>query len=404
MRILFLIIPIILSINVNAAPIDNARILKGAIGFTGAKLYSKKAKWPRPFGPVDDLTVKTEIFGNSLLDPIEGIWTYSEGNYRIAIIRNKPELKSKYKYSGVILSSKQKSWSNGDLKFSLHESSSHIFPMRYYKGNRSPIELPMILNEQGTSITFNIPTRTQSLKQHLIKEWPNGSAIMSRQNLSSKGKTIKTGTGFKISSSHFVTAYHVIANTQSIVLNTGNISVPAKIVSKDWANNLAILEVANEDLNKIASISSLKIGSAKKAKEGSKVFSIGYPLIGELSTQAQISKGTISSSLGFLDDPRSFQISMPPQDEYNGEPLLNEQGEVIGVITDILRTHSSRAITNTIPQNTNFAVKINYVESLFSLTPRLDKKLLDKTASTKILTTEGIMSKYKNSIVLIRAE
>ena len=43
-----------------------------------------------------------------------------------------------------------------------------------------------------------------------------------------------------------------------------------------------------------------------------------------------MTKGEISNSLGHMDDPRNWQISVPVQPGNSGGPLFDEDGNVIG--------------------------------------------------------------------------
>ena len=61
--------------------------------------------------------------------------------------------------------------------------------------------------------------------------------------------------------------------------------------------------------------------------------------------------------MGLLDDISQLQISAPIQPGNSGGPLLDEYGNVAGVVVAKLRALAVAKATGDIPQNVNFAVK-----------------------------------------------
>lgn len=74
-----------------------------------------------------------------------------------------------------------------------------------------------------------------------------------------------------------------------------------------------------------------------------------------------MTKGDISSTSGALDTPTCWQISVPVQTGNSGGPLLDESGNVVGVVVSRLN-FAKDAKGNQIPtQNVNYAVKSAYL-------------------------------------------
>ena len=102
---------------------------------------------------------------------------------------------------------------------------------------------------------------------------------------------------------------------------------------------------------------------------GQEVFTLGFPLESVLGKSVKLSVGVISSIYGIRDDPRLFQVSTPIQPGNSGGPLLNDNGELIGIVFASLNAHYFYEQENIIPQNVNFAVKSSYLRNIVSMLP-----------------------------------
>jgi len=105
--------------------------------------------------------------------------------------------------------------------------------------------------------------------------------------------------------------------------------------------------------------------------------------------------GSISSMAGLNDDPRHFQISVPVQPGNSGGPLFDESGNVIGLVVSALDAVKLVRHSGTIPQNVNYAIRINYAIPMLS--PFSDK-LLEKRQD---LDLEAAIQKAQKSVVLV---
>jgi serine protease Do len=91
---------------------------------------------------------------------------------------------------------------------------------------------------------------------------------------------------------------------------------------------------------------------------GEPVEAFGYPLADLLSTSGNFSLGNISALSGLRDDSRYLQISVPVQPGNSGGPLLDQHGNVVGIVSSKLNALKIMARTEgDIPQNVNFALK-----------------------------------------------
>ena len=141
------------------------------------------------------------------------------------------------------------------------------------------------------------------------------------------------GSGFIISQDGFiVTNNHVIKGADQIkVILHDDKEYDAKIIGTDPMTDLALIKIEAKNL------APLKFGSSSNAKVGSWVVAIGSPFGLEQTVTAGIvsAKGRIIGS-GPYDDFIQTDASINPGN--SGGPLLNLQGEVIGINTAIIKS------------------------------------------------------------------
>jgi S1-C subfamily serine protease/Holliday junction resolvasome RuvABC ATP-dependent DNA helicase subunit len=154
-----------------------------------------------------------------------------------------------------------------------------------------------------------------------------------------------TGTGFFVSADgHLVTNAHVVdgCTDPSVVCGLAE-PVIAQVVARDTANDLAVLKVdfASEH------VARLRTG----VRIGEEIAAFGYPLQGVLSAGGNFTVGNVSSLAGIKEDSRHIQISAPIQPGNSGGPVVDQAGNVIGIVVSKLADFTQ--------QNVNFAIKTN---------------------------------------------
>jgi S1-C subfamily serine protease len=168
------------------------------------------------------------------------------------------------------------------------------------------------------------------------------------------GPKISTGTGFFVSSDgHVLTNAHVVKGcTSTVVSQPGGRSEPARIIATDATNDLALLSVA-QTAWRPTGVPNLKAG----VRQGEEVAAYGFPHVGMLATSGTITSGTVSATAGLGDDSRMLQISAPVQSGNSGGPLMDQAGNVVGIVTSKLNVVRALEKTGDLPQNVNFAIK-----------------------------------------------
>src|ERR1039457_7599797 len=71
----------------------------------------------------------------------------------------------------------------------------------------------------------------------------------------------------------------------------------------------------------------------------------------------QAGQGEIASLSGAGDGPRYFQISVPVQPGNSGGALVDEHGNVIGIVSAKLDEAAALTASGSLPENVNYAVK-----------------------------------------------
>jgi S1-C subfamily serine protease len=174
------------------------------------------------------------------------------------------------------------------------------------------------------------------------------------------------GSGFVLPSRLLAaTNYHVIEGAAVVEVWSpvdGNWHL-SRVVRSDAANDLALIEVP-EALRPPLSASVYGIRSATEIRVGAQVHAIGFPLSDVLGSRPRFTTGTISADVGIADDPRLVQTTASIQPGNSGGPLVDAFGQVAGVVVSTLNSGLFLERTGSVPQNVNFAIKIDYLRLL----------------------------------------
>ena len=164
------------------------------------------------------------------------------------------------------------------------------------------------------------------------------------------------GSGFLIDSEGFIaTNYHVIERADRVRVSfLEGPEVEAEILGRNPANDLALLRVPKE---RVAGIEPVKLGDSAQVKPGQLAIVIGNPYGLEGSVSVGVSSGVnrgLPSDLGrFI--PGMIQTDALINPGNSGGPMLNRDGEVIGITTAIELAApkiNQRSIGFAVPSNT----------------------------------------------------
>jgi S1-C subfamily serine protease len=169
------------------------------------------------------------------------------------------------------------------------------------------------------------------------------------------GLKISTGTGFFVSEDGaFITNAHVVGDCTKILVKLDDGSIkPAERQALDATNDLALLKL---DLRP-KQWAKIRVG----VRLGEAVEAFGFPHSNVLSSSGNFTLGNVTALDGIRDDSRFLQISAPVQAGNSGGPLIDDKGNVIGVVTSKLNALNVAFNDGDLTQNVNFAVKSSMV-------------------------------------------
>ncbi|MDO9565556.1 MAG: trypsin-like peptidase domain-containing protein [Candidatus Desulfaltia sp.] len=151
------------------------------------------------------------------------------------------------------------------------------------------------------------------------------------------GQVVGQGSGFLFDDlGHVITNYHVVENAVQIeVVFPGGFNGYGEIIGSDLDSDIAVIEtnVSRED------VKPLKLGNSADVKVGQYVVAIGNPygLSGTMTVGIVSARRRLLDSLraapsgGFFTAPDLIQTDAAINPGNSGGPLLNMNGEVIGI-------------------------------------------------------------------------
>jgi hypothetical protein len=166
-----------------------------------------------------------------------------------------------------------------------------------------------------------------------------------------------TGSAFFVNGNGtLVTNAHVVEGCGRVRIAGGD-GAPLTIDRIDETSDIALIEGPR-------SPHFLLLRDGKPIRPGDSVVAIGFPLKGLLASEANVTTGTVSALAGLRDSPGMMQISAPVQAGNSGGPLIDDAGNVVGVVVSKLDAMKVAAQIGDLPQNINFAVKVSRLREL----------------------------------------
>jgi S1-C subfamily serine protease len=205
---------------------------------------------------------------------------------------------------------------------------------------------------------FDFPDVAQTRLSSLQASAPADPATPPATDVAA-GQLLRTGTGFVVDTAGaVVTNYHVVQSCGNVsFLLAGDNSANATVVASDPVNDLALLKLTRG--TKAAAV----FQEPEKLRAGDDIIVFGYPLLGQLASSGNLTRGSVTALSGLRDDARYFQMSAPIQLGNSGGPVLNQSGRVAGIVTYKLNAARELKTTGDISQNVNFALKTSMLRA-----------------------------------------
>ena len=167
----------------------------------------------------------------------------------------------------------------------------------------------------------------------------------------------------------------------------------AEVVVTDVANDVAIIKIVDDAFT---AFNKLPYTIEPNINIGADVYTIGFPLNDVMGTNYKVTNGIISAKTGIDDDIRYYQITVPIQPGNSGGPLINRNGNVVGLTTSRLNGNA----VGTKVENVNYAIKSLYLLNVINMVPNMDD--LPSASSIANMNMEEQIVVLKNYVCLIK--
>src|SRR5919206_1935283 len=220
--------------------------------------------------------------------------------------------------------------------------------------------LPSQSTSPTSTASLSLPDVFQKVENSVVqitstKSNPNEVIILN--GVPQTGRSTALGSGFVYDNQgHIVTNNHVVSGVKKadVTFTDGN-TYSANVVGKDPNSDLGVLQITG-DYSEEKGVVPLPLANSSAVRPGEQVIAIGNPfgLSGTITTGIVSQKGRLlpNPDTGF-SIPNMIQTDAAINPGNSGGPLLNIQGQVIGMNTAIFsRTGSYSGVGFAIPSNT----------------------------------------------------
>jgi len=207
------------------------------------------------------------------------------------------------------------------------------------------------------------------------------------------GEEMKSGSGFIFHPDGYIlTNHHVVADSteQLVVLPNGD-RVPARLMASDPKKDIALLKITG------ANFPTLPIGQSRKISVMDTVLAMGFPMSSTIGYDVSAYDGKVNAIRQSESVPL-FQIDANINPGNSGGPLLNDRGEVIGIVVSKINAMQLAKTMGAIPERINFAIPIDEARSMIRVAYPAGFTPSHRTA---LLRDQEIFAQSKDATVLI---
>lgn len=282
------------------------------------------------------------------------------------VVAHKVFLESMQQYAGILLLKEQMEAAHAGIDVATLSAQVGPHPskiIRFFRNNKSAIAVAasfLILasivffgqtkQEGNMQLLAGKVSELKGSQDNIIRKIDNGTKVSVNTAPAKFG-----GTGFAISSNGYIlTSYHVINGKGSIyVQNSKGVTYKVVRYYTDPVNDIAILKISDDAFINLGSLPySIKKGVARI---GDAVYTLGYP-----KDDVVLGDGYVSSRTGLNGDSIAYQVAIPVNPGNSGGPLLDNNGNIVGVINGKENKTEGAA----------FAVKSKYIMEALNAIPQ----------------------------------
>jgi tetratricopeptide (TPR) repeat protein len=198
---------------------------------------------------------------------------------------------------------------------------------------------------------------SQDLLPDLVRRIkPSAVAI---ETFDSRGEKLSRGSGFFVENDRIVTNRHVIegAYRAEVHSSTGAVYPVKGVLAVDAEGDLALLKIDLPTTNQVRPLPLDKTSP----QEGESVVVIGNPL----GLEGSVTNGIVSAVRDIPTFGRIIQITAPISSGSSGSPVVNMQGQVIGIAT--LQITGGQSVNFAIPSERISQLQVATIMSLSDL-------------------------------------
>lgn len=187
-----------------------------------------------------------------------------------------------------------------------------------------------------------------------------GSFRLQVENLKDAAPTIRTkgghGSGLLLAPGYVLTNNHVVASHEEVLVIMGKREISARVLRRDAERDVALLKL-HEDV----AVKPFLVGR-RPPVDGDTLYVIGTPLDEGLSQS--VTRGVLSGTRE-MSGLRYYQTDAAVNPGNSGGPVLDEHGELVGLVVSGLRTQSGNSL------NVNYIIPIASALETLAIRPTL---------------------------------
>ena len=246
-----------------------------------------------------------------------------------------------------------------------------IYDITYTEGSATSMKLSLASGVMVQNLTrkgdtwdfeFKITTKCsgiENIQQYLAKNIKIEKPIFAGKD-PNELVAASSGSGFFINKKgNIVTNEHVVEGCNNMTIVIDGEEIKAEVIATDNVNDLALLKTDFKNKNYFK-LSKDDVDRSQPVK------AIGYGFGKNYSSDIKVTAGIVNSLSGYNDNYSEFQMDAAIQSGNSGGPVINEDGQVVGVSVAALDSIAVLEDTGTLPQNVNYAIKTSTLKQFLS--------------------------------------